>query len=387
MICPHIVDWSMLLGAVLAYGVMWPAIAREAGNWYPAGLKERDFSGLYGYKVRRLSVPVSARPAGPAGDAACRAPSSRRACSGARAAGAPLAAPRRRARPDAAPLTAQVFLAMAVFLGEGIYHFVKIFVVSLASFLAHSAAERRAMPVTNGDVDAIEAHAAPAPRPGLPVLSHGLARAACHRAGAAGSKQHWPGGRADAAWGRQADFKQEQVTGAAAAKSPPANVPVDRMPANGGAALADAAARPEAESGQGAEVLDAEDSAALEALRNDVFMRGAIPWCARPPGRAPTHAMTCSPARGPGAALPSAGKREGVGAHSAPTAAGLRAAALRDATERAGAGGWAWAATACLRCWAPPSSRCCTRSSSGIWCWRPLAWRPCSPLPTRTARA
>lgn len=51
MICPHIVDWSMLLGAVLAYGVMWPAIAREAGVWYPAGLKERDFSGLYGYKV------------------------------------------------------------------------------------------------------------------------------------------------------------------------------------------------------------------------------------------------------------------------------------------------------------------------------------------------
>lgn len=23
----------------------------EAGTWYPAGLKEHDFSGLYGYKV------------------------------------------------------------------------------------------------------------------------------------------------------------------------------------------------------------------------------------------------------------------------------------------------------------------------------------------------
>ena len=31
MICPHIVDWSMLLGAVLAHGVMWPAIAAKAG--------------------------------------------------------------------------------------------------------------------------------------------------------------------------------------------------------------------------------------------------------------------------------------------------------------------------------------------------------------------
>ena len=31
MICPHIVDWSMLLGAILAFGVMWPAIAAKAG--------------------------------------------------------------------------------------------------------------------------------------------------------------------------------------------------------------------------------------------------------------------------------------------------------------------------------------------------------------------
>ena len=44
----------MLLGAVLAFGVMWPAIGRQAGIWYPAGLSERDFSGLYGYKVSTL---------------------------------------------------------------------------------------------------------------------------------------------------------------------------------------------------------------------------------------------------------------------------------------------------------------------------------------------
>ena len=37
MICPHIVDWSMLLGAVLAYGVMWPAIAAKAGENPGAG--------------------------------------------------------------------------------------------------------------------------------------------------------------------------------------------------------------------------------------------------------------------------------------------------------------------------------------------------------------
>lgn len=84
----------------------------------------------------------------------------------------------------------------------------------------------------------------------------------------------------------QAEFKQEQVAGVAAAKDPMANVPLDHTPANGGAALADVAARPEEEAGQGEEALSADDAAALEALRNDVFMRGAIPWycicCHRP---------------------------------------------------------------------------------------------------------
>ena len=102
MICPHIVDWSMLLGAVLAYGVMWPAIAREAGTWYPAGLKERDFSGLYGYKVRRLPVPVSARPAGPAGD---RMESAMRRAAGRRAAARAPRARRSRRRVGAPGLT------------------------------------------------------------------------------------------------------------------------------------------------------------------------------------------------------------------------------------------------------------------------------------------
>lgn len=45
---------------------------------------------------------------------------------------------------------------MAVFLGEGIYHFVKIFGVSLVSFASHYAASKRGMPVTSGDVGAID---------------------------------------------------------------------------------------------------------------------------------------------------------------------------------------------------------------------------------------
>jgi hypothetical protein len=51
MICPHIVNWSMLVGALLSWGFMWPLMARKEGDWYPAGLDSHDFRGLFGYKV------------------------------------------------------------------------------------------------------------------------------------------------------------------------------------------------------------------------------------------------------------------------------------------------------------------------------------------------
>lgn len=91
------------------------------------------------------------------------------------------------------------------------------------------------------------------------------------------SRRFWGQGLRVAA---QAEFKQEQVAGAAASKNAPANVPVEHAPAIGGAALAALGGRPEEEAGQGEEALDAKDAAALEALRNDIFMRGAIPWWA-----------------------------------------------------------------------------------------------------------
>lgn len=53
MICPHIVNWSMLLGAILSWGFMWPMMAKKEGDWYPAGLDSHDFQGLFGYKVNR----------------------------------------------------------------------------------------------------------------------------------------------------------------------------------------------------------------------------------------------------------------------------------------------------------------------------------------------
>lgn len=30
---PHIVNWSMLLGAILSWGIMWPLIEQRAGDW------------------------------------------------------------------------------------------------------------------------------------------------------------------------------------------------------------------------------------------------------------------------------------------------------------------------------------------------------------------
>ncbi|KAK9750002.1 hypothetical protein RND81_02G165300 [Saponaria officinalis] len=51
LICPHIVNCSVLLGAIFSWGFLWPYISNYAGDWYPADLGKSDFKGLYGYKV------------------------------------------------------------------------------------------------------------------------------------------------------------------------------------------------------------------------------------------------------------------------------------------------------------------------------------------------
>ena len=54
MICPYIINVSVLLGGILSWGVMWPLIKRRKGQWYPANLPDSDLSGLQGYKVSFL---------------------------------------------------------------------------------------------------------------------------------------------------------------------------------------------------------------------------------------------------------------------------------------------------------------------------------------------
>nr|XP_043617878.1 probable metal-nicotianamine transporter YSL6 [Erigeron canadensis] len=51
LICPHIVNCSVLFGALVSWGLLWPFIATRAGDWYPDNLGTKDFKGLYGYKV------------------------------------------------------------------------------------------------------------------------------------------------------------------------------------------------------------------------------------------------------------------------------------------------------------------------------------------------
>ncbi|GLT41521.1 hypothetical protein SLA2020_155780 [Shorea laevis] len=51
MICSHVVNLSLLLGAVLSWGIMWPLINGLKGEWFPETLPETSMKSLNGYKV------------------------------------------------------------------------------------------------------------------------------------------------------------------------------------------------------------------------------------------------------------------------------------------------------------------------------------------------
>ncbi len=54
MIVPYVVAYSMMWGAIVSWGIMWPLLAKKEGIWFPAGLTDGDFRGLFGYKVSHL---------------------------------------------------------------------------------------------------------------------------------------------------------------------------------------------------------------------------------------------------------------------------------------------------------------------------------------------
>jgi OPT family oligopeptide transporter len=93
MICPHIVNCSVLLGAIISWGIMWPLISAQEGKWFPANLPSSDFGGLYGYKV---------------------------------------------------------FIAIALVLGDGLYNFLKISVITLQAIYRQTRNDQH-LPVSTED--------------------------------------------------------------------------------------------------------------------------------------------------------------------------------------------------------------------------------------------
>ncbi|XP_077234240.1 putative metal-nicotianamine transporter YSL9 isoform X2 [Tasmannia lanceolata] len=51
MICSHLVNLSLLLGAVISWGIMWPLISGLKGDWYSESLPQSSMKSLQGYKV------------------------------------------------------------------------------------------------------------------------------------------------------------------------------------------------------------------------------------------------------------------------------------------------------------------------------------------------
>jgi hypothetical protein len=51
LMAPAGVAWSMLVGAILSWGVLWPVLGAKAGVWYPADLGAWDGRGLFGNQV------------------------------------------------------------------------------------------------------------------------------------------------------------------------------------------------------------------------------------------------------------------------------------------------------------------------------------------------
>ncbi|KAK0593260.1 hypothetical protein LWI29_033754 [Acer saccharum] len=51
MICSHLVNLSLLFGALLSWGLMWPLISGLKGDWFPSTISESSMKSLNGYKV------------------------------------------------------------------------------------------------------------------------------------------------------------------------------------------------------------------------------------------------------------------------------------------------------------------------------------------------
>ncbi|BAT98752.1 hypothetical protein LR48_Vigan06g139600 [Vigna angularis] len=51
MICPYLINVSLLLGAIISWGILWPWIEQKKGIWYSADLSPSSLSSIQGYRV------------------------------------------------------------------------------------------------------------------------------------------------------------------------------------------------------------------------------------------------------------------------------------------------------------------------------------------------
>ncbi|KAL9423279.1 hypothetical protein AB3S75_035380 [Citrus x aurantiifolia] len=95
MICPYMVNISLLIGAVLSWGIMWPIIETKKGIWYKAELSDSNLHGMNGYRV---------------------------------------------------------FIAIAMMLGDGIYHVVYMIVTTSRSLVQQYSSRRKANSTVSSEV-------------------------------------------------------------------------------------------------------------------------------------------------------------------------------------------------------------------------------------------
>lgn len=132
LICPHIVNCSVLFGAIVSWGFLWPYINTRAGDWFPADLGSNDFKGLYGYKVLYIRLILHFMSAFAL----------------------------IMFLTIVGLLLLQVFIAIALILGDGLYNLIKIVAISIKAIWSNSTKQAN-LPVTKvilGEIKLVDSY-------------------------------------------------------------------------------------------------------------------------------------------------------------------------------------------------------------------------------------
>lgn len=120
MICSHLVNLSLLLGALLSWGIMWPLISGREGDWFPNMPPESSMKSLNGYKVNEYISRFD-----------------------------PWLLTDNMSFGDIIPYSVllvmclQVFISIALILGDGLYNFLKVMYLTTKSICARMKKKNR----------------------------------------------------------------------------------------------------------------------------------------------------------------------------------------------------------------------------------------------------